>query len=291
MATALHNQPPDPHPRRPDHPPPDMAWDCHIHLFGPAREWPFEAHSPYTSDDALPEDYLRMQQVVGFKRAVIVSAGGYGANYSHLKSVLERFGETFRGVILARQDIRLDELGMLQGLGVRGVRFFEGPSGEWAHLPRIDPRVAALAHEVGWHVQYQSLERGHLPHVADALLALPNRIVLDHLSAFDTALGLDQPAFRTTLRMLETGRVYVKLSGPMRCSDEDFPYAQAATFVRALARHAPERLVWGSDWPHVQMNGRGMPNDGDLVDLLADWIPDQALRRRILCETPLELYA
>jgi predicted TIM-barrel fold metal-dependent hydrolase len=288
---ALHNQPPDPDPRKPGFAIPDMAWDCHIHLFGPARDWPFESHSPYTSDDALPEDYLHMQQVLGIKRAVIVSAGGYGANYSHLKSVLERFGEHFRGIVLARDDLRRDEVEMLKRLGVRGVRFFAGPPGEWSHLPTIKPHIAALAHEVGWHVQFQSLERGWLAQVADQLLALPTPIVLDHLSAFDTRGGIDQPAFRATLRMLETGRVWVKMSGPMRCSDEDFPYASVAPFAKMLVRHAPERLVWGSDWPHVQMNGRCMPNDGDLLDLFAEWVPDAAVRNRILVQNPAELYA
>lgn len=288
---ALHNQPPDPNPKTPKFPPPPKAWDCHMHLFGPATQFKFESHSPYTSDDALPEDYLQMQQKLGFHRAVIVSAGGYGRNYRHLQSVLERFGEHFRGIILPPRDFRREEIAPLHKLGVRGIRMFAGPDGhEWSHLPTIEPDLAELVHDAGWHVQYQSLVRGHLVHTADRLLALPNRIVLDHFSAFDPALGIDQPAFRTTLRMLDTGRVWVKMSGPMRCSDEDFPYGQMLPFAQALVRHAPERLLWGSDWPHVQMNGRGMPNDGDLVDQLAEWVPDAATRTRILAENPRELY-
>ena len=289
---GLHNQPPDPNPRAPKLAVPDMAWDCHIHLFGPAREFPFEATSPYTSDDALPEDYLRMQRTLGLKRAVIVSAGGYGTNYRHLQSVLERFGEHFRGIVLAREDIRPEELTHLHRLGVRGVRTFEGPPGhEWSHLPRIDRNVARLAHDAGMHVQYQSLVRGHLVNIAERLLALPNRVVLDHFGAFDPQFGLEQPAFQTLLRMLDTGKVWLKMSGPMRCSDGDFPYADMTPFARTLVRHAPERLLWGSDWPHVQMNGRLMPNDGDLVDLLSEWVPDEKTRARILSENPLALYA
>ncbi|MEJ1962054.1 MAG: amidohydrolase family protein [Gammaproteobacteria bacterium] len=289
---GLHNPPPDPNPRVPKAALPDCGWDCHIHLFGPAREWPFTATSPYVSDDALPEDYLRMQRVLGLKRAVIVSAGGYGADYRHLKSVLERFGEYFRGIVLARDDFRADEMTLLHQLGVRGVRMFAGPPGhEWSHLPTINPNVASLVHEAGWHVQYQSLERGYLVNVADQLLAFPNPVVLDHFGAFDPGLGIDQPAFTTILRMLETGRVWLKMSGPMRCADGDFPYSAMLPFARSLVRHAPERLLWGSDWPHVQMNGRSMPNDGDLVDLLAEWVPDEATRFRILSHNPLALYA
>jgi len=288
---ALHNQPPDPHPRIPHHPPPPQAWDCHIHLFGPAAQWPFESHSPYTSDDALPEDFLRNQQQLGFAHAVIVSAGGYGRSYRHLQSVLERFPGVFRGVILPAADFSRGELAPLHRLGVRGIRFFGGPPGhEWSHLPGIDARLARLAQESGWHVQYQSLVHGHLVQVAEELLALPNDIVLDHYGAFDSTLGLDQPAFTTLLRMLDTGRVWVKLSAPMRSTREEFPYPAMRPFTQALVRHAPERMLWGSDWPHVQQNERRMPNDGDLVDLFAAWVPDPRTRERIYRDNPRSLY-
>jgi predicted TIM-barrel fold metal-dependent hydrolase len=262
-----------------------------MHLFGPAAQFPFESHSPYTSDDALPEHYLAMQSRLGFAHAVIVSAGGYGRSYRHLQSVLERFSGPFRGIMLPPAQFRREEIAPLQRLGVRGIRMFAGPAGhEWSHLPTIEPHLATLVADAGWHVQYQSLVHGHLLQVADQLLALPNRIVLDHFGAFDAAAGLDQPAFATVLRMLDSGRVWVKLSAPMRSTREEFPYAAMKPFAQALVRHAPERMLWGSDWPHVQLNDRLMPNDGDLVDLFADWVPDAATRHRILRDNPRPLY-
>jgi predicted TIM-barrel fold metal-dependent hydrolase len=289
---GLRNQPPDPHPHTPRHAIPAGAWDCHAHLFGPVGQFPFDSASPYVSDDALPEDYLAMLDVLGVRYGVVVSAGGYGKDYRHLQWVLERHGERLRGVILPRDDIRADEIAALDRLGVRGVRMFGGPAGhEWAHLPRLDRRIAALVEAQGWHLQYHSLTRDEIIESAPHVLAMPGRIVLDHLGAFDPALGLDQPAFQTILRMIDTGRVWVKMSGPMRCAkEEEFPYPSVTPFARELARRAPERMVWGSDWPHVQMNGRVMPNDGDLIDLLAEWVPDDAARRRILVDNPHELY-
>ena len=291
-ARALHNQPPDPNPRTPRHPVPPGAWDCHIHLFGPAAQFPFESHSPYTSDDALPEDYLRMQEQLHMAYAVIVSAGGYGRNTRHLEQVLARFPGRFRGIILPPVDFSPERIAPLHALGVRGIRMFGGPAGhEWSHLPGIEPHLAEMVHEAGWHVQYQSLVHGHLLQVADHLLAMPTPIVLDHFGAFDASLGLRQPAFTTVLELLETGRVWVKLSAPMRSTREEFPYAAMRPFAEALVRHAPERLLWGSDWPHVQLNDRMMPNDGDLLDLFAEWVPDERTRQRILSENPRELYA
>ncbi len=280
-------QPPDPSPRTPRLKLPPGACDCHVHLFGPAAKYPFDPGSRYISQDALPEDNIRLQNVLGLGRAVVVSGGGYGRTYHHLADVLERFPDRFRGVALLPDQVTREELERLTGLGVRGLRFVSPAHG--AHLPHLSPDMAARAAEFGWHVQFYPAG-GDLVDYADALLALPTEVVLDHFAAVPAAGGLDQPAFRTVLRMLESGRVWVKLSGPMRCSRQDFPYAEVTPMAQALVRHAPERLIWGSDWPHVNMNNRLMPNDGDLVDLLAEWIADDATRRRILVDNPCHLY-
>ena len=125
---------------------------------------------------------------------------------------------------------------------------------------------------------------------ADKLLALKNPIVLDHFASIPAAGGVDQPAMKAVLRMLDTGRVWLKLSGPMRCTTENMPYPSVTPLARALVAHAPERMVWGSDWPHVNLDGREMPNDGDLLDLLAEWVPDAAVRNRILAQNANKLY-
>ncbi|MBO9670602.1 MAG: amidohydrolase family protein [Sphingobium sp.] len=289
---GVHNPPPDPNPRRPAHAVPPGSWDCHIHLFGPQRLFAFAPESPYVSDDALPDDYLALQDVLGLERAVVVSGGGYGTDYSHLKWVLEKHGDRLRGVMLPRPDFSTAEMEELNRLGVRGVRMFGAPPGnEWDHLPRIDKRIAGMIQEMGWHVQYHSITRDDIEGAADPLLTLPGTIVIDHLGMFDPRLGLDQPGFKAILRLLDSGRVWMKLSGPMRAArEEDYPYPSITPYAQALAKHAPERMLWGSDWPHVQMNGRIMPNDGDLLDLLALWVPDETTRFRILADNPLEIY-
>ncbi len=277
-------QPPDPHPRRPKLKLPPGSVDCHIHLFGPATRYRFHPNTKYTTADALPETYFALQETVGLSRAVLVSGGGYGTDMTHLVDVLSRFGDRMKGVALLDPDVtdaRMDELGRL---GVRGIRF--STAGHGGALPRLNETTATRAHERGWHVQFYP-HGPELPDFADRLLALPNTIVLDH---FASVGSMESPAFATLLRMLDTGRVWVKLSGPMRCTMEEPPYPSMTPIARALVKHAPERLVWGSDWPHVNMNDRTMPNDGDLVDLIAEWIPDEAARQRILVENPKQLY-
>ncbi len=281
-------QPPDPSPKTPRLKLPPGACDTHLHLFGPAERYPFDPKSPYISKDALPETYVALQTRLGLSRAVIVSGGGYGPNARHLADVLARdWGGRFRGVALLPEDATPDQIRELDRLGVRGLRFVSAARG--AHLPHLNADVARRAAEFGWHVQFYPAGTDLIEH-ADALLALPNAIVLDHFASVPAAGGTGQPAFQTLLRLLDTGRVWVKISGPMRCSRLDYPYADVTPLAQALVRHAPERLLWGSDWPHVNMNDRQMPNDGDLVDLIADWVPDEGIRRKILVDNPCAVY-
>ncbi|MDX3907080.1 MAG: amidohydrolase family protein [Pigmentiphaga sp.] len=279
--------PPDPHPRRPRLAAPPGAIDCHVHLFGPVSRYPFHPGSKYRSADALPETNIALQDTLGLAGAVVVSGAGYGPNTDHLAEVLQRFPTRFRGVALLPDDVKREHVARLDALGVRGARFVS--AGHAGALPRLSPRVAGLIAEFGWHVQFYPHGTDLLDH-ADALIALPNRIVLDHFACIPASGGVEQPAFQRLLALLDTGRVWVKMSGPMRCTAENYPYASVTPVARALVRHAPERLLWGSDWPHTNMQGRQMPNDGDLFDLLETWCDDAAVRQQILVNNPREIY-
>jgi 2-pyrone-4,6-dicarboxylate lactonase len=278
---------PDPETRTPRLRCPPGAVDCHFHLFGPAEQYAFHPDTVYYSHDALPETLISMHQTLGIANGVLVSGGAYGRDPRHLMDVLTRFPGYFRGVIVPPERIAPQELDAMHAAGVRGVRFSSHPRGR--HLAPISPDLAATVAERGWHVQFYA-HGGGIAEAADQLLALPNTLVLDHFGTVDATQGLDQPAFQTILRMLDTGRVWVKLSGPMRCTPSEPPYAELTKFAHALVRHAPERLVWGTDWPHPNMNDQAMPNDGDLLDLMLDWVPDTAARNRILAENARALY-
>jgi predicted TIM-barrel fold metal-dependent hydrolase len=230
---------------------------------------------------------VQIQDQLGLAGAVVVSGGGYGPDTAHLEEVLTSFPDRFRGVALLPEDVTREHIARLDRCGVRGARFVS--PGHRGALPRLSRRVAELVGERGWHVQFYP-HQGDLVNHAEALLELGLDVVLDHFAAVPASGGTHQPAFQCLLRLLETGRFWVKLSGPMRCSVEDLPYASVVPLARALVQHRPDRLLWGSDWPHVNMVGRAMPNDGDLVDLLESWVPDPAMRRKILVDHPRALY-
>jgi predicted TIM-barrel fold metal-dependent hydrolase len=280
-------QGPDPYPKKPKLKAPPDACDTHIHLFGPSDTYPFADISPYTSRDALPEDLFALQGTLGLSTAVIVSPAAYSRDTTMLTDVLTKYPKRFRGIALMPDDAPPAEFTRLGGLGVRGLRMMSAKRG--AHVPHLNPATAARAHEHGWHVQFYP-DGTDIVEYADRLLALPSDIVLDHFASIPAAGGVDQPAVKAVLRMLDTGRVWLKLSGPMRCTPGDFPYAPVTALAQAFVKHAPERMVWGSDWPHVNLNDRKMPNDGDLLDLLAEWVPDETLRNRILVQNAKALY-
>jgi predicted TIM-barrel fold metal-dependent hydrolase len=157
------------------------------------------------------------------------------------------------------------------------------------HVPNYSVDVAKRGADHGWHVQFYP-HGTDIVDYADKLLALPNDIVLDHFASIPANGGIDQPAVKAVLKMLDTGRVWLKLSGPMRCTKENVPYPSVTPLAHLFVKHAPERMVWGSDWPHVNLDDREMPNDGDLLDLLLTWVPDEAARNRILVDNPNKLY-
>ena len=207
---------------------------------------------------------------------MIVSPGGYGRDYRMLADALARFPDRFRGIALMPEATSASEFARLTRLGVRGLRQMSARRG--SHVPGFSADAGARAAEHGWHVQFYPHDTDILDYAAK-LLALPNTIVLDHFAAIPAAGGIDQPAVKTVLKMLDSGRVWLKLSGPMRCTAQNLPYPDVTPLAHLFVSHAPERMVWGSDWPHVNLDGREMPNDGDLLDLLLDWVPDAAVQK------------
>lgn len=263
---------------------PPGSIDSHLHMFGPQARYPFAADALYISADATDEMYFQAQDILGLSRAVLVSGGAYGQTFDHLLDMLRRHPQRLRGVVRLPVTATRDDIATLHAAGVRAARFF-GPG----RLGAMTPELLAMIDEVGWHVQFYP-DWDSLLQVADTLLALNRTVVLDHFGHNNALDGIDSPANRKLFEMLDTGRVWVKLSAPMRIAQEPHPYPAASALARALVRHAPERLVWGTDWPHTLMWDRPMADDGDLVDLLADWVPDAPTLERILVTNPARLY-
>jgi predicted TIM-barrel fold metal-dependent hydrolase len=280
--------PPDPHPRKPALVLPPGAWDCLIHVYGPPQQYPFHPLNPYRSDPALPETYIRQQDFLGLSRAVIANGAGYGADSRYLLETLARFPGRFVGVTYVEENVKPAQLKALRSAGVVGCRFAGGPA--YTHLPKVSIDIAATLADAGMHVEYLTFTPGGLAVEKDLLLQLPTKLVIDHFGKLDAAKGLNDPGFTALLELLDTGRVWVKLSNPGFCTREDFPFAPMTPYARKLVAHAPDRVLWGSNWPHVMKMGRAMPNDGDLVDLIAEWAPDERLRQKLMVANPSALY-
>jgi 2-pyrone-4,6-dicarboxylate lactonase len=283
--------PPDFSPRRPRVAPPAGACDCHAHILGPARVYPYAPGRVYTPPDCLLPDYENMLAALGLERAVLVQPSVYGQDNAALVDALERGAGRYRGVAVVEAGVADLELARLHACGVRGVRvnIVDVPGREPGALPL--GRLRALAGRVaplGWHLELL-LHVDEFPELDRVFADFPVDVVLGHLGYMSAARGLDDPGFRALLRLLGRGRCWVKLTGPYRISKALLPYADVAPFAHALAETRADRLLWGSDWPHVMLKG-AMPNDADLVDLLAGWLPDETVRRRVLVENPEALY-
>jgi predicted TIM-barrel fold metal-dependent hydrolase len=277
--------------RTPDYVAPAGACDSHFHIFGPYDRFPLSAARGYTPPEALVADYLRMRTTLRLSRSVIVQPSVYGADNECTLDAIQHLGGTAR----CRAVAVIDEgapggfdgahLRRMHEAGVRGVRFnvVDGGGPDVAEMERISRLIAPL----GWHIQL-FLPSSGLVGALPVLQGLPVEIVIDHLGRADPARGLDDPAFQALLRLLDGGRAWVKLSGYLS-SALSAPFADVAPFVQKLVAIRPDRLVWGSNWPHP-VRYRDMPNDGDLLDALATWISDEATMRRILVANPARLY-
>jgi 2-pyrone-4,6-dicarboxylate lactonase len=278
---------PDPHPPVAFTAPPG-ACDAHCHVFGPAARFPFAPDRTYTPPDASVEDYVGVQGRLGLSRAVFVQASCHGTDNSAMVDALVRGRGSFAGVAMLDESVSDLQIGKLHEVGVRGARFnfvahlggAPAMDGFWRIVDRIAP--------FGWHLVLH-FDAPDLPRYADVFDRLPVPYVIDHMARINAAAGLDQAPFAFLRELLRDERAWVKISGAERLSAEGPPgYADVVPYARALIDVAPDRILWGTDWPHP--NVRQVPDDGDLVDLLAAFLPDETTRNLVLVDNPTRLY-
>ena len=277
--------PPDLNPRKPSIAVPPHACDCHAHIFGPPERYPYKSVRRYTPSAASIDDYRHMLRVLGIERAVIVQVGVHHGNevtYDALKAA----GGKWRGIALLDGSVTTQELARLNDAGFRGVRL--NPRNVKTDQLKDMELIAQKIAPFGWHLQFH-LDARELNTLADRLRKLPVDIVVDHLGHMPVEAGVDHPGFKALLALLREGRCWVKLSAPNRFGDPLPPYPAVIPYARALVEAAPARCVWATDWPHSRFTGF-MPNDADLLEVLALWAPDAAVRKRILVDNPARLY-
>lgn len=290
MTAARTVQRPVPHSAgtgRPKLAAPAGACDCHMHVFDP--RFPPSLHWTRTPPEAPLHAYRALQRRLGTHRAVIVNPSTYGTDNRCTLDALAKIGATARGVAVVDASVPDAELRRMAALGVCGIRVnFVSPQ-SWGvttaeMLELLSRRVAGL----GWHVQVFALG-DQIVQLADVLDRLPTTIVIDHLGRLPQTAGADHPAFAVLRSLLDGGRTWLKLSGAYMDTRVGAPgYSDVSAVARAFVAAAPERMVWGSDWPHT--TAASTPDDAVLFDLLADWAPDEAARHRILVRNPELLY-
>ncbi len=278
---------PDPHTKPPKRLAPPGSYDTHMHIYGPASRYPYIDARDYSPPDALIEDYLEIRGTLGLERTVVIQPSVYGMDHACTREAVERLGETGRGVAVLDNTVTDRELEELHAAGFRGTRF------NLVNRGGVDPdlleTMAARIAGLGWHLQVMVVDP-LLQELAPRLRRLPVDVVIDHIGRVDGAAGVDHSGFQALMGLVAEGHCWVKLSGAYRIDFGGPPWSAARPFAHALIDAAPDRLVWGTDWPHPDLQGSPMPNDGELFDVLLDWVGDDATLGRILVDNPNTLY-
>jgi len=291
-AAAPRCAPPDPAPHPPKAAFPPLACDCHAHICGPQATYGYIPERIYTPPDALLPAYRHLLNVLGCGHAVLVQPSFHGTDNRAMLAAMAQAGENVRGVAVLPDDASEGDIAALHAAGVRGARLnivdVKSGKGELplAHIERLADRIKPF----GWHIEFL-MHVDEFPELDRMLAHLPVDCVFGHLGYVRADKGVQTLGFQALLRLMRAGRAWVKLTGPYRISTGPLPHADTQPFADALVAAAPGRLVWGSDWPHVKTEWTiAMPNDGDLADLLARWVPDVETRRRVLVDNPARLY-
>lgn len=265
---------------------PPLACDTHAHVISQDRErFPFIVNRSYTPPPAPESRYLQMLDALGVDRGVLIQISIYGEDNRVMLETLARHPDRLRGVAVASATLTDKDLNRMHEAGVRGLRIntlLKGGVG-YEQMERLAQRIRPL----GWHLQF--LASAHdLPSLMDRLRRLPVPCVLDHMGDLRADTAADDVSLRTLQTLVRDHGWWVKLSGAYRMGVPCHRLEETTQVARSLIAAGPERMLWGSDWPHV--NVTEMPDTGDLLNLLAHWIPDAATRHRILVENPAALY-
>ena len=268
-------------------PTPALACDCHMHIYD--RRFPAVAGARLLPPDALVPEYRQLQARLGLARTVVVTPSTYGTDNASLLDALEQFGPTARGVAVLDAAVSDDELQRLHAAGVRGIRFNQTLS-DITPIETLEP-LAARIRPLGWHVQ-ALFKPDDVPLLESRLRRLPVPVVFDHLERLPPA-SAGHPAFKSIMNLIDCGKAWVKLSGAYLCGPrvgDDYPDADPLACAYLTA--APERMVWGSNWPHPSASAgiHERPDDAFLLDLLARWTDDSRLFERVLVDNPASLY-
>lgn len=282
-------KPPDPNTRTPKFRPPAGACDAHCHIFGPGDRYPYAPDRTYTPPDAPLSRFKELQATLGLERAVLVNASCHGSDNTVILDAIAQSGGKYRGVANSDASFTERDFERLHEGGCRGVRFnFVKHLGGMPDMDEFHDTIAKIR-PLGWHVDLH-FDAGDLLEFDDLLRNLPVPFLIDHMGRVPTKNGLQQAPFQRLLDVLRNNeRCWVKISGAERISSEGPPFTDAVPFAQALIEAAPDRILWGTDWPHPNI-AKHMPNDGDLVDLIPLFMPDPALQQKILVDNPHRLY-
>jgi predicted TIM-barrel fold metal-dependent hydrolase len=266
---------------------PPNAVDTHCHVIGEPPAFPLVSTRTYTPPPATPEAYLAMLDAVGFARGVLIQVSVHGTDNSLLLQTLAEHRHRLRGVAVMPHDLTEQDYARADAAGVRGLRLnglsalYGGGIG-FEHLDRFE----ALAVELGWHLQLL-IDGSQMAELAPRLARLRCPWIVDHMGHVPYSQGVEDPGFQALIGAVRDGG-WVKLSDAFRMSQQD-DYRDSIPFAQALIAAAPDRCVWGSDWPHVAY-WRPMPTVADLLDLLVEWAPDETVRNKILADNPNHFY-
>jgi D-galactarolactone isomerase len=265
---------------------PPGTCDTHMHIYD--KRYPLASTAKIIHGDALVPTYEAIRKRLGIERTVVVQPTAYGTDNSCTLDAMAALGSGSRGVAVVDTSVSDHELDRLTKLGIRGIRFFMLPGGalSWDILETMAARVGTF----GWHVQLQ-LDGRTLPEREAILKRLPGTLVIDHVGKFLEPVPVDDSAFAVLKRLVENGRTWVKLSAAYEVSKVGPPhYDDVGALAKVLVKLAPERMVWATNWPHPTPPANKKPDDAVLLDLLLDWVPDEATRKKVLVDNPAKLY-